>query len=354
MYFSYGYTYASYQSNGSHVRLVRSGQPFAAFGVLSPALSVSTSGNGTIASVPSGIACGSICFARFAEGTLVTLSPTPAEGHSFSGWTGACTGTGACNVRMDGDKSVSAVFTVVKHTLTTARTGEGIITSQPAGIDCGSTCRASFSSGTAVTLSAAAGIGHTFSGWTGACTGTGACNVTMDGDKSAAAFFTELPKYAVVIKKPATGLVESDPAGILCGGRRKQCVADFSDATLTATPDAGYEFVRWLGCPSAQGDVCRLSPTGKMTLQAIFKKRPVYTLKVTKDQRGAVISSPAGLKCPDRMKSCSVKFVSGTEVTLIPVPQSGRTFAGWTGACAGTDLCTLRMDGNRAVGATFQ
>jgi hypothetical protein len=67
--------------------------------------------------------------------------------------------------------------------------GSGTVTSAPAGIDCGSTCSANFSSGTQVTLTAAAGSGSTFTGWSGACTGTGTCSVTMDASKSVIATF---------------------------------------------------------------------------------------------------------------------------------------------------------------------
>jgi hypothetical protein len=41
-------------------------------------------------------------------------------------------------------------------------------------------------------------------------------------------------------------------------------------------------------------------------------------------------------------------------VTLNSVPQSGRNFAGWSGACSGTDSCQLLMDRNKGLGANFQ
>ena len=60
-----------------------------------------------------------------------------------------------------------------------AGTGTGTVTSSPSGINCGSTCSATYSSGTSVTLTAAAASGSTFAGWSGACTGTGTCTVSM-------------------------------------------------------------------------------------------------------------------------------------------------------------------------------
>jgi uncharacterized repeat protein (TIGR02543 family) len=50
------------------------------------------------------------CELEVAEGKKVTLSATPASGFTFTGWSGACTGTGACEVTMTSAKSVTATF----------------------------------------------------------------------------------------------------------------------------------------------------------------------------------------------------------------------------------------------------
>jgi hypothetical protein len=77
--------------------------------------------------------------------------------------------------------------------LTVTRNGsnssKGTVTSSPAGINCGKTCNSAFTSGTVVTLTARV-IGNTvFAGWSGACTGTGTCTVTMNADKKVTATF---------------------------------------------------------------------------------------------------------------------------------------------------------------------
>jgi hypothetical protein len=73
-------------------------------------LTVSRSGNGTVTSTPVGIQCGSDCTQPYASGTTVTLTATPANNFTFVGWGGACTGTGACTVVMDAEKSITATF----------------------------------------------------------------------------------------------------------------------------------------------------------------------------------------------------------------------------------------------------
>ncbi len=67
--------------------------------------------------------------------------------------------------------------------------GFGVVGSNPTGIVCGTDCTASFPSGTAVTLTATAGEGSVFTGWSGDCAGTGECTLTMDAQRSVTATF---------------------------------------------------------------------------------------------------------------------------------------------------------------------
>ena len=80
----------------------------------------------------------------------------------------------------------------------------GTVTSSPAGISCGSTCGASFPTGTTVTLTASPAAGATFSGWSGACSGTGPCTLTLS------AVSTSLPSKSACAGFPA-GIVCSSP-----------------------------------------------------------------------------------------------------------------------------------------------
>ena len=73
--------------------------------------------------------------------------------------------------------------------LTLAGNSSGTVTSTPAGISCSPTCSASFNSGTSVKLTAVAAKGDFFAGWSGACTGTGTCALTMNSNKTATATF---------------------------------------------------------------------------------------------------------------------------------------------------------------------
>jgi hypothetical protein len=78
----------------------------------------------------------------------------------------------------------------ITHTLTVAKagTGSGSVTSSPAGIDCGTACSHAYVQGTVVTLTATPDVG-VFTGWSGACTGSGTCTVTMSAAQAVTASF---------------------------------------------------------------------------------------------------------------------------------------------------------------------
>jgi uncharacterized repeat protein (TIGR01451 family) len=81
------------------------------------------------------------------------------------------------------------------RTLTVGITGNGSVSSNPAGISCPGTCVAAYSDAPPVALTATPGTGQTFVGWSGDCSGTGSCNVTMDVDHSVTATFAgEAPR----------------------------------------------------------------------------------------------------------------------------------------------------------------
>jgi hypothetical protein len=74
-----------------------------------------------------------------------------------------------------------------------AGSGSGTVTSNPIGISCGVTCSAPFTSGASVVLTAIPTSGSVFAGWSGACSGTGSCAVTMDAAHSVTATFAGAP-----------------------------------------------------------------------------------------------------------------------------------------------------------------
>lgn len=234
----------------------------------------SGAGAGTVTSTPAGINCGATCSAAFASGTSVTLTAAAAAGSTFGGWSGACTGTGACSVSMTAARTVSATFntsTSFPLSVTRMGAGTGTITSAPAGINCGTTCSANYASGVSVTLTAAAAGGSTFAGWGGACSGTGACTVSMTVARNVTATFNSTTTFALTVSRTGagTGTVTSSPAGINCGTACSTNYANGTSVTLTAVPASGSTFAGWTGACTGTGS-CVLSMTQSRSVTVAF------------------------------------------------------------------------------------
>jgi hypothetical protein len=184
--------------------------------------------------------------AKFQTGEIVTLTPAAAAGSEFSGWSGACSGTGACQVTMSEARSVSAGFEPeapppparFKLTVIRAGTGAGTVASSRAGIFCGEKCEKEYEGEENVTLIPTPESGSTFAGWSGGgCAGTGVCRLTMNTAKSVTAAFnvvfppaselggalTPLPEVKAQ-SKPATKKKASKGCGKLHGKKRARCI----------------------------------------------------------------------------------------------------------------------------------
>ena len=117
-------------------------------------LSASTTGTGSGTITGTGISCPGDCSESFVYGTSVTLSATPATGSDFTGWSGACSGTGSCTVSMTAARSVTATFALQTRTLHVGLEGTGNGTVIGEGINCPGDCSQDYAIGANVTITA--------------------------------------------------------------------------------------------------------------------------------------------------------------------------------------------------------
>ena len=241
---------------------------------------------------------------------------------------------------------------------TSVATG-GTVTSNPAGISCGTTgtnsCSYSYTNNTAVTLSAVADSGYTFAGWSGACTGTGVCSVTIDADKSVTASFNSSSPgtYQLSVGTAGDGSGTVTGTGISCPTDCSESFTAGAGVTLTASPGSGSTFTGWSGGGCSGTGTCSVTMDAAKSVTATFglSSQPTYVLTVTKTGNGTVTSSPSGINCG---ATCSASFTAGQSVTLTAAPTSGNTFGGWSGACSGTSTtCSVSMTAAKAVSANF-
>jgi hypothetical protein len=213
-------------------------------------------GTGTVTSNPAGISCQPTCSAGFASGTVITLTATASTGSTFTGWgAGPCEGTGTCTLTITAATTVVANFTQSTNnftlTVNEAGTGTGTVLSAPAGINCPTTCSASFASGAVVALTATAAEGSTFGGWSGAgCTGTGGCSVTMTAAQTVTATFNSGNSPVTIGLAPGSpSTVNTTPGSSAVFG-----------LTLTALP--GTTGTVTLGCTSTSPNItCNIVPS---------------------------------------------------------------------------------------------
>ena len=173
-------------------------------------------------------------------------------------------------------------------TLSVTLDGKGKVVSASRTINCGIVCSttpiAGPLNGWSETLTASAGSGSVFSGWTGACAGTApTCHVIVNGGVGVGATFTALAPggggggggaagFKLSVAKGNSGTVLSTPAGINCGS---VCTASYgagNAVSLTATPPPGLAFLGWSGACSGAATSCTVTMTADTKVQANFSK----------------------------------------------------------------------------------
>jgi subtilisin family serine protease len=320
-------------------------------------LSVQSHGEGSVASSSPGINCGDDCLQLYTKGASVTLTATPAGGTTFAGWTGGCAGQGnPCTITIDRATAVAAKFGTYSLSVALEGPEAESITSAPGGISCPTDCEGTFAAGSQVVLTASPQAA--FSHWSGACFGfANTCTVTMDAAKFATAHFTSSHPTAVEVtvdkNGDGSGRVVSSPGGILCGSDCTESFQINSIVELTATADAGSEFVGWTGACNHAANPCTVITNEAKSVTATFAKPQILTIARTGSGSGIVHALP-GIDCGS---DCSEIYFQNSVVDLIAQAEPGSTFVQWAGgACDGSTVptCSVTMNGSTTVTARFE
>lgn len=273
--------------------------------------------------------------------------------------------------------------------------GRGVVTSVPAGIDCGDVCRMDVQDGDSILLTAVAEGDSTFEGWKGAgCDGndpsTGECIVVVDeavevvtatfaepkpanDDFADATVITDddLPYENIVSTFSATG--ESNESPPSCDDEAGRSVwyrwtsgtvgqavvhTDGSDFdTILSVHRLSDGVLSEVGCDfgTSGGGWTDSSVTFNTEQNAVYYIRVsgymgtggALKLSVTKEfsqfiltattngfGEGQLVSQPAGITCGAGATQCSANFDLGTSVTLTATPSDASSLLSrWSGDC---------------------
>ncbi len=247
------------------------------------------------------------------------------------------------------------------YALTVLRTGPGAgaVASADFGIACGSECTDVYGAGAVVSLTALPEAGSVFAGWSGGgCSGTGACAVTMNATQSVTARFEIAPApggETLTVSVVGNGTVTSLPAGIDCA---PTCSFSFAaGAQVTLSPSPAPDWAGTTGDPCVPGAAsCTVTMAGARNVTFYFLDTAAAPVALTVTRSGSgtgtVASDLPGIACG---VDCAESYTRNSLVTLTAAPQSGSTFAGWSGGpCSGTaPTCVVPMTQARAVDAAF-
>ncbi|HUB79726.1 MAG TPA: kelch repeat-containing protein, partial [Bryobacteraceae bacterium] len=196
-------------------------------------------------------------------------------------------------------------------------------------------------SGTGATVTATPNANYLFGSWSGACSGSGACSVTMNAPATVTANFTlNVVQYTVTV--PAS--VQFTFNGTTYTGPQTLTVAPGSYTLSTTTPQAtaaGTQavFQSWSDGGAISHPVT-LSLGPAQTVTGVFTTQ--YLLTTAALPAGAGSISPA-----------SQYFNASTVVPVTALANGGNEFEFWSGACTGSATCSVTMNAPVTVTANF-
>ncbi len=239
-------------------------------------------------------------------------------------------------------------------------------------------CELELPDGANVTLTAMPDPGTAFAGWSGACSGTAPCVLSMTQAHQVSARFESSARPFTVVAdgvNGAHGMVDAVATGwpgITCmypgaGPGPVTCEQTYPLGTLVqlyASPAPDSVFVGWSGdCTGAQ-PYCQVTVSGPLTVHAQFDGPRPFTV-VADGVNGAhgmvdaVATGWPGITCmypgagPGPV-TCEQTYPLGTPVQLYASPAPDSVFVGWSGACAGAQpYCQVTVAGPLTVHAQF-
>jgi hypothetical protein len=236
-----------------------------------------------------------------------------------------------------------------------AKVGDGVgtVTSNPAGITCGTNCSADFTQ-SPITLNATAGLESSFTGYAKDCAGT-TCQLNLNAFKTVDAQFT-LKSYPVnvtfISSNPGGNTITSNPPGLTCDPTASACTGNFkfgTSVTLTAVPDSVTgRFGAWTAGPCAGGTgnrspTCTFTvPSGGLSASASFEWfASLKILRATTNRVTMATTSDGQINCTDIASTAGVCFANFGRGATVTLKYQGNPLTQWTSCKGGPALLFL-------------
>ncbi|MBL8919548.1 MAG: fibronectin type III domain-containing protein [Myxococcaceae bacterium] len=332
-------------------------------------LTVNKDGTGSGTVMGMGIACGADCTESVSVGSQVVLTAAPAMNAVFAGWAGCdSTTSNTCTLTLTANRTVTATFEAAAsaYQLTVVKAGTGSGTVTGTGIMCGTDCNELVPAGQSRTVTATPAAGSLFSGWAGCDMVSGQdCVVSVASSRTVTATFTSNPSPSAPTMLTAmttlSGAVElrwTDTSAIELDFRVDRSAmastgfveiatlpANTTMTTLT-TLMQGTHYLR----VRATNNGGSSAPSNTVVV-TVLPPSHLLTAATAGQGSGTIVSAPVGISCGT---DCTEAYPQGTTVVLSANPQSGSTFASWSGCgTVAGNTCTVVMNSPATVTATF-
>ena len=194
---------------------------------------------------------------------------------------------------------------------------------------------------------------------------TNSFNVTANeadpvpANNSATLTTTVAPTSKLTVTRTGTGsgtvTVLSDLYGV--SDCPNGCTATYVTGTVftaTETPNGNSFFNGWSGACNGSGAYAVIMYANK-GLAANFVLGENLSVAFAGTGSGSITSKDGAINCANSAGNCSASYLPGTSVSLTAAPAGTSVFAGWSGACSGTDpnVCSVTMNSVQSVTATF-
>ena len=289
-------------------------------------LSVSKVGNGTVSPT--------VGDHIYDSGTSVSLTATPDAGWRFDKWeiNGSTVTSASTQITISANTTAIATFSLIPtYTLTVSHIGNGTVT--PAD---GESTR---NEGESVTLTATPDAGWKFDKWevNGSTVTSASTQITISANTTAVATFSALPTYTLTVSHVGNGTVT--PAD------GESTRSEGESVTLTATPDAGWQFVKWeINSNVVTDATTQITISANSTAVATFE-HITHTLNVSHVGNGTVTPTDG-----------QSTYDEGESVTLTATPDAGWQFVKWEiNSNVVTNASTqITISANTTAVATFE